>query len=63
MYGDSVYRVEFAYAVVRDAFRRVGGELMPINIITIWCRNNRSIMPQPLSNDCLVNVIIMNLCT
>ena len=42
------------------------GELMPINIIKIWCRNNRSVMSQPLSNffnDCFVNKTIMNLCT
>ena len=25
MYADSPFRVEFAYAVVRDTFRRVGG--------------------------------------
>ena len=42
------------------------GELMPINIIEIWCRNNKSVMSQPLSkffNDCFVNETIMNLCT
>ena len=42
MYADSPYRVEFAYAVaVRGTFRRVGVELMPINIrsIKIWCSN------------------------
>ena len=44
------------------------GELMPINIIKIWCRNtcNRSVMSQPLSkffNDCFVNKTIINLCT
>ena len=39
------------------------GELMPINIIKIWCRNNRSVMSQPIFNDCFVNKTIMNLCT
>ena len=40
MYADSPYRVEFAVAV-RGTFRRVGVELMPINIrsIKIWCSN------------------------
>ena len=63
MNADSPYSVEFTYAAVRDTFRRVGAELMPINIIKIWCRNNRFIMSQSLSNDCLVNIIIMNFCT
>ena len=48
MYADSPFRVEFAYAVVRDTFRRVGAELMPNYSIKIWCRNNKSIMSQPL---------------
>ena len=52
MYTDSPARVEFAYDVVRDILRKVGVELMPISIIKIWCRNDRS---QPLSNDYLVN--------
>ena len=63
MYTDSPSRFKFAYAVVRDTLRKVGAELMPISIIKIWCRNNRSNMSQPLSNDCLVNIIIINLCT
>ena len=63
MYTDSPSRFKFAYAVVRDTLRKVGAEPMPISIIKIWCRNNRSIMSQPLSNDCLVNIIIINLCT
>ena len=64
MYADSPYRVEYASAAVRYPERF--GELMPINIIKIWCRNNRSVMSQPLSKffyDCFVNKTIMNLCT
>ena len=58
MYTDSPARVEFAYAVVRDTLRKVGVELMPISIIEIWCRNDRSIMSEPLSNDYLVNISV-----
>ena len=55
-----IYRVEYADAAVRYPKRL--GELMPINIMKIWCRNNRSVMSQPLSknlNDCFVNKTIM----
>ena len=64
MYADSPYRVEYAYAAVRYPERL--GELMQINIIKIWCRNNRSVMSQPLSkifNDFFVNKTIINICT
>ena len=65
MYADSPYMVEYAYAAVRYPERL--SELMPINIIKIWCRNNRSVMSQPLSkliiNGCFVNKTIMNVCT
>ena len=49
MYADSPYKGSNTH-MLQSGIQNGWGELMPINIIKIWNRNNRSVMSQPLSN-------------
>ena len=48
------------YGISTSFMRRGFAQLMPINIIKTWCRNDSFILHQPLSNDCLVKIMIIN---